>query len=288
MFIPVFANYLFEVGQIKKEQFGMILNYSKDERLLLGQLASNIGLMSPEQILEVKRLQASSDKMFGQIALEAEYLTEDELNLLLKMQSKNDLVVIKILTEHNILELANILEQFEGFKEYYSLSEADYEAIVANNIRRCLERVSKITDEYGTFIDFADLFVKMVVRFLDRECLPKKIERVDSLTCECAIVQQCTGDKEMTLGYTASRETLLSIADSYASMQFTTLAGTAVDALKDFMKCSTGIFNTEMNQVKDTKIVLDAPEFESNKTFNDLYILPIETLFGEVKIFFSK
>ena len=288
MFIQVFANYLYETKVIEKAQFDLVINHAKHEKLLLGQVAHNIGLMTPEQILEIKRLQAGSDALFGQIALSVGYLTQEEIDILLRLQSKNDLIVIKILTENDILDLTSVLENFEKFREFYNLSEPEFDLVVENNIPVCLKKLSGIDENYGIFFDFSNLFVKMLVRFIDRDCLPKKAYSQESFFNEFIVSQLAIGDSSYTIGYTASEHTLHLIANAYATIDFDSLEGTAIDALGEFLNCITGLFVSELDKLKDIELELQSPVFNKNATLDHVQLLPIETHYGEIKIFLQK
>lgn len=285
MFTQVFANYLYEENKINDDQLKLIIKCANTEKLFLGKVAMNIGLMTAEQVLEVKKLQANSDKPFGQLALDKGYLKEDELDILLKIQFKNDLVLIKILTENNIMDLTIILDEFSKFKTKYDLSESEFESIISNDVYTCLKKVSGIQD-MGLFIDYASLFTRMVIRFVDRNCIPKKAYKVNTFCGEYVFYQSYTIGDSFIVGCSATEEVFKDFVRLYSDLDFEHLDDTAIDILKGFLNCVSELVLEGVDSSKESTLTI--PKFNKGETLNDVFILPIKLEQGEVTIIFKQ
>ena len=86
MFFRVFGNYLKEKNLLDDKQIDALMKYRRENRVKLGMLAVEQGLMTAEQAEEVNRLQAMQDKRFGEIAIEKGYLTAVDMEQLIAKQ----------------------------------------------------------------------------------------------------------------------------------------------------------------------------------------------------------
>jgi len=280
----MFASFLCEGGQISKEQMQEVLHQKNSEKLLLGQLAMDIGLMDEDQIQEVLHLQSSSTARFGELAISKGFLDEEQLAILLKVQSKDDLVTIKILTENFIMEIDVVLEQFEEFKKHYQLSDDDFDAIVDHNMRVCVAKIGRIGASFGFLAEYSALFVGLLSRFIDRDVLldPACVET--GFTADRVILQSCKGDQPVLMGFTAAEDTLAQWAWEYGKITTDGLDEDAVDALQELLNCVVGMFSAVMEVERKLDVHLEVPRYATNVSFEKVFVLPVNTKFGEAKI----
>lgn len=71
------------------------MKYIKDNRVKLGLIAENEGLLTRNQANELNYLQMQTDKRFGDLAVEKGYLTEADVNYLLGRQGNPYLIFIQ-------------------------------------------------------------------------------------------------------------------------------------------------------------------------------------------------
>ncbi|MBQ8923279.1 MAG: chemotaxis protein CheY, partial [Lachnospiraceae bacterium] len=69
MFDVYFGKYLQDIGVLTSEQYNDIIEANRVNRVKLGLIAVNDGLMTKEQAEEVNRIQAQQDARFGDIAV---------------------------------------------------------------------------------------------------------------------------------------------------------------------------------------------------------------------------
>ena len=86
MFFRVFGNYLKNKSLLDDKQLEALMKYRRENRVKLGMLAVEQGLMTPEQAEEVNRLQAMQDKRFGEIDIENGDLTALDMDQLIAKQ----------------------------------------------------------------------------------------------------------------------------------------------------------------------------------------------------------
>lgn len=81
MFSQFFGQYLLDNQKITAEQFSSCMKYIKDNRVKLGLIAENEGLLTRNQANELNYLQMQTDKRFGDLAVEKGYLTGSRCKL---------------------------------------------------------------------------------------------------------------------------------------------------------------------------------------------------------------
>ena len=84
MVASIVGNYLVAKDLITSEQITDVFKEQSNVRVKLGLIAVAEGLMSQEEADRVNQLQAIMDKRFGDIAVEKGYLTEGQVESLLK------------------------------------------------------------------------------------------------------------------------------------------------------------------------------------------------------------
>ena len=284
MFLQLFANFLCERDVINQEQVKNVLAQRRSEKLFLGALAIDIGLMTEDQVERVLHLQTSSPKRFGEIAVAQGFLDEEQLTLLLKVQSKDDLIVIKILTDDVSMEIDTVLEHFEDFKKHYALSEEEFDAIVDQNMNFYVERIAKVDDSFGRFKEFAALFLGYISRTLDKDVLTGEAYHEDAFSSQYVVLQNCKGDETLVIGYTAESDVLSQWASVYADIETDGLDADAIDSLTEFMNCVAGMFAGVMETERNIDIHVEAPRFGKDLSFERAFVLPVHTKYGDAKI----
>ena len=87
----------------------LLLDYSP-ERLPLGELAIDTGLLTDKQVAKILDLQGENEERFGAVALALNLLTLDELAMLLARQRENPIQLARQLIGKRLLEESQALE----------------------------------------------------------------------------------------------------------------------------------------------------------------------------------
>ena len=87
-------------GLVSADDYVEALGRREEERLPLGQVAIEEGLLGVRQVLDVIRTQhLQSDRKFGEVAVEKGYLTTSQVATLLMLQQERQRPVIDYLVE---------------------------------------------------------------------------------------------------------------------------------------------------------------------------------------------
>ena len=134
MFSQFFGQYLLDNQKITAEQFSSCMKYIKDNRVKLGLIAENEGLLTRNQANELNYLQMQTDKRFGDLAVEKGYLTEADVNYLLGRQGNPYLIFIQGLEENGIMSRDEIETALDAFQKENGFSDEILKAIQDGNI----------------------------------------------------------------------------------------------------------------------------------------------------------
>lgn len=110
------------------------MKYIKDNRVKLGLIAENEGLLTRNQANELNYLQMQTDKRFGDLAVEKGYLTEADVNYLLGRQGNPYLIFIQGLEENGIMSRDEIETALDAFQKENGFSDEILKAIQDGNI----------------------------------------------------------------------------------------------------------------------------------------------------------
>ncbi len=124
-----FGLYLVKHGMITANQFAQALEAQLASRPQIGALAIEAGKLSVKQVFSILRTQADTPhQLFGQLAIQAGFMTEDELVVLLYQQSVRGKAMPLILAELGFAEPDDLEEHFAeyriscGFREKMELT----------------------------------------------------------------------------------------------------------------------------------------------------------------------
>ena len=120
MYAQFFGSYLLNNDAVSPEQLTTAIARLSDTHIKLGTLAMHKGYMTASEVDEVCFLQTREDKRFGEIALERNYLFEDQLEDLLKSQNPDYLLLGQTLVDMGALsntELESLMVGYQGENE---------------------------------------------------------------------------------------------------------------------------------------------------------------------------
>lgn len=275
MFSQFFGNYLLENQKITAEQFSSCMDYIKANRVKLGLIAENEGLLSRAQADELNQLQQQTDKRFGDLAVEKGYLTESDVTYLLGRQGNPYLIFVQALEEKNILTREEINQAISDFKNSNGYSDDVLQAIQDGNIEGILPAF--IPEENKKYIPLIGLTLRNIVRFVSSYIRIEKATIVSSLSARYIACQSTTGDYDGFLGFTCDDDSILTIASAYAKENFETVDEDALDSLCEFTNCVNGLYATELSYQNITIDMLP-PEFYFNGTLEgkgDFLVIPL-------------
>lgn len=275
MFSQFFGNYLLENQKITAEQFSSCMDYIKANRVKLGLIAENEGLLTRSQATELNYLQMQSDKRFGDLAVEKGYLTEADVSYLLGKQGNPYLIFIQALEENKILSREEIDTSLSSFQQDNGFSNPVMKAIQDGNIEQILPAF--VSAEDSRYADLIGLTLRNLIRFVSSYIRIGKGEFLTSLSAKYIAFQHTEGDYSGFLGFTCDDDGILAIADGYAKEEFGTVDEDALDSVCEFTNCVNGLYATELSY-KDITIDMLPPEFLFDATIEnegEFFVLPV-------------
>lgn len=275
MFSQFFGNYLLQNQKITAEQFSSCMDYIKENRVKLGLIAENEGLLTRAQANELNQLQMQSDKRFGDLAVEKGYLTESDVSYLLGRQGNPYLIFVQALEEKNILTREEIEQAIKEFQSSNGYSDDVLQAIQNGDIEKMLPAF--VEAENKKYIPLIGLTLRNIVRFVSSYIRIEKATITSSLSARYIAYQSTTGDYEGFLGFTCNDDSILSIASAYAKEEFDAVDEDALDSLCEFTNCVNGLYATELSY-QDITIDMLPPEFLFDGTIEDkgnFLVLPL-------------
>lgn len=275
MFSQFFGHYLLENQKITAEQFSSCMNYIKANRVKLGLIAENEGLLTRNQANELNYLQMQSDKRFGDLAVEKGYLTDADVSYLLGRQGNPYLIFVQALEEGNVMNRQEIDAALTAFQTDNHLSDNVMKAIQDGDIEGLLPAF--VDTEDSRYLSLIGLALRNIVRFVSSYIRIDKGTFVSSLDAKYIAYQHTTGDYDGFLGFCCNDEGILALADGYAKEEFATVDEDALDSVCEFTNCVNGLYATELSY-QNISIDMQPPEFlfdGSIQNEGDFYVLPV-------------
>lgn len=275
MFSQFFGHYLLENQKITAEQFSSCMNYIKANRVKLGLIAENEGLLTRNQANELNYLQMQSDKRFGDLAVEKGYLTDADVSYLLGRQGNPYLIFVQALEESKAMTREEIDAALTAFQTDKHLSDDVMKAIQDGDIEGLLPAFVETED--SRYLSLIGLTLRNIVRFVSSYIRIDKGTFVSSLDAKYIAYQHTTGDYNGFLGFCCNDEGILALADGYAKEEFDTVDEDALDSVCEFTNCVNGLYATELSY-QNISIDMQPPEFlfdGSIQNEGDFYVLPV-------------
>jgi hypothetical protein len=275
MFSQFFGHYLLENQKITAEQFSSCMNYIKANRVKLGLIAENEGLLTRNQANELNYLQMQSDKRFGDLAVEKGYLTDADVTYLVGRQGNPYLIFVQALEENDILSRDEIDAALASFQSDSRYSDDVLHAIQDGDIEGMLPAFVDTEDSHYTSL--IGLALRNIVRFISSYIRVEKGQFVSSLDARYIAYQHTVGDRDGFLGFCSNDDGILALADGYAKEDFDMVDEDALDSVCEFTNCVNGLYATELSY-QDIAIDMEPPEFLFNASVDDegeFFVLPL-------------
>ena len=249
MFSQFFGNYLIENQKITTEQCSSCMKYIAENRVKLGMLAENEGLLARKQATELNYLQLDSDRQIGDLAVERGYLTEAEVKYLLGCQESPYLIFVQALEEN----------------KYMTRDEID----------ECIDAYQK-----GNGFPFPTplgLSLRNVIRFINSYIRLEKGSFANELSAKYLVFQELVGDFHGLIGFASDSDGILAIADGYAKEKFGQVDEDALDSIGEFTNCICGLYAADLSY-QNVQLDMLPPEYhfdEGLSGIGDFFVLPM-------------
>lgn len=115
----IFGEYLVQQAIIREQDLARALEIQKTDRVPLGQLALQTGLISNKQLFRIlsrQRKPEEKDKTFGKLAVELEYLTPEQIETLLERQTHTNRLLGEILVSQGLVSQMDLIKALKKFR----------------------------------------------------------------------------------------------------------------------------------------------------------------------------
>lgn len=258
MIANIVANYLVEKGRISVDQSRAIFDELKRVRAKLGLIAVHEGLMTEYQADTVNMLQATMDKRFGDLAVEKGFLTDNQVQELLRKQGDPYLSLAQALENLGIMRLTDLDLLMKKYQAEKELTASSVEALKSDDIERIVPLF--LPSDADDYIEFATLAFKSVMRLIDNDVFPLRGYYVEDIECQNGTLQFVDGDPCMSAGFCGVGDSLIGIARTFGKEDFPTVNEDALDAVAELMNCICGLY-ASAKSLQRIPMELYPPEF---------------------------
>lgn len=115
----IFGEYLVEQNIIRQEDLARALELQKTDRIPLGQLAMQKGLIDNKQLFRIlsrQRKPEERDKSFGKLAVEMDYLSQEQIEALLERQTHTNRLLGEILVSQGLVSQMELIKALKKFR----------------------------------------------------------------------------------------------------------------------------------------------------------------------------
>ncbi len=271
----IIGNYLLEKGLISFGQLEKALLGQSKAHVKLGLIAVAEGLMMHEEAERVNQLQVLMDKHFGEIAVEKGYLTQGQVEALLKKQRNAYLAFAQALQDEQIMTVERLEGYLVDFQMEHQLTLSDMEDLKSDDVDRILPLYMPVgCDRY---LNVASTALRTLMRCVDTEIYPGKAYIAKECKADNGALQCTDGEQELTCGMTGMGNGLLPLACTFGREDFEKMDEDALDAVGEMINCIIGLYSSSLSQ-NGVSIELYPPEYStqiSGLFCNEMLVLPL-------------
>lgn len=281
----ILGNYLVETNKITGEQLDKVIARLNEVRVKMGLLAVLEGMMTVEQADEVNRFQATTDKRFGDIAVEKGYLTEIQISNLLKKQGNAYLAFAQALVNAELLEMEELEEVMDGFQKQHGFTKSEMEDLRSDQPERIVPMF--LPHDAMGFADVAGVLVRTLIRCVDRQIYIGKAVLSNEVSIKESAFQKTVGFskpvmgfKELETGLAEVNGGLSILSHKFCKEQFDLEKEDVLDAAAEFLNCVNGLYAAALSRGGINSQLLPPIFFESELVVKDMEICSIPIFVG--------
>lgn len=261
MISKIVTKYLLDKGMISEDQALLLADELTKVRAKLGLIAVHEGLMTEYQADTVNMLQATMDKKFGDLAVEKGFLTNNQVQELLRKQGDPYLSVAQALENLGIMHLNDLNFLMKRYQAENELSASSIELLKTDDIERIVPIFMPAdADEYK---EFAILAIKTIMRLVDNDLFLKRAYMTEDLSVNRASLQFIDGDPCMSIAICGDDDNMLEAARIFGQEDFPCVNMDALDALAEMINCISGLHASEVS-LRRIHMELYPPDFSDN------------------------
>ena len=259
MVSSIVGNYLMEKGLLTGEQFRDILNEQQKVRVKLGLIAVAEGLMTQVEADRVNQLQAVMDRRFGDIAVEKGYLTEGQVNSLLKKQGNAYLAFAQAMENQQLMTIEQLEQILLDYRCENNFTASDMDALKSDDVDSILPLFLPVDSE--AYYGIAGTAVRTLMRLVDTGLYPDKAYIMQKTEDENGALQKVEGEKGFVSALGGKGNALQFTASVFGQEEFVSVDEDALDAIGELLNCINGLY---VSECKDgSSLELMPPSFKT-------------------------
>lgn len=275
MFIQLFSNYLVGQSVITIEQRDTFQEEIQKTRVKLGTIAIAEGLLTEAQAEEINHQQTLQDRRFGDIAVELEYLTPDQVSELLGKQGDVSMKFFQLLINNLGLSMEAVTEHLHGFQKAHGFTNEELEAVKEDDFETIVPLFATVRDT--TITDLAGLVMRNLTRFVTNNFYFGRMKKATEYSYSMLAGQKSVGEADIFLGFSATNELdgIIKLAKNYAKSVSVTSSDEVYDAVCEFANLNNGLFDSVLSD-DDVFIEMVPPEVYLNQQLSgNAYYMPV-------------
>jgi len=283
MFTQFFGSYLLNNKIVSHKQLQEALEISKSTHLKLGVLAINAGYMTADQVDKVHFIQSTLDKRIGDIAVDMGFLTIEQVNELLKTQQASYLSLGQALVDKGYMSTTQFEQVINNYKK-----ENKIEYLISN-IDQNKKAEEFISNYYcfdnKTYSEYLTLLFKNIIRFIGDDFIPMKPCNTSDYSSDCLVTQEIVGDFNIFVAINCDENSFINLASQFAKEQFTKIDEYTNASVGEFLNLQDGLFCVNMSNEKGLELDLKPQQIHHKKILknsNVSYLIPISFPFGTI------
>ena len=246
-------------------------------------------ILNTEQVDDILIRQTQKNKRFGELAVEAGYLTKEQVEILLNQQIPIYLLIGQRLVENGALTEAELDRFIISYQQENELSQLDKTSLQQENLHTLIRNLFLITfaDIPDYLIKYLSLLFNNLIRFIGEDFMP-----LNPILCREYVTNQCygqitNGQYSLTSYLDMDEDASVAFASRYTKEEFRECNEYVRASIEDFLNIHNGLFTVNISNEDSIELQLNPPVNLENtmisSTSNILH-LPIIYPFGRLNI----
>lgn len=271
----LFGNFLVQKQRITQNQLDDLLPVSKELKAEVETIAIINKVLAPSTVQELLSKFDKSEERFGEVAIDAGYLTDDKLDMMLTYQSNTFMKFIQSLINKHLLTIEQINPFLDEFQQLGGYSDTQMSALIHDDLEQCISIFVPLKSMQLKELTLT--LVQTIRRLIDRDMYLDKAYTARSLQLDKYASQAIIGDIRIKVYISAPDNGLLGIANYFTGDTYEAVNEDALDNVGEFINCVNGLFATNLSY-SDIEIDMNSPEYSSDGPFisnEKLFVIPI-------------